>query len=106
MISALPLLATVNGSPAVRAGAFRFRLPMALACFAAAIALATVAAASTPLLSWIDQPGDGVVGLRIQPVAAPSAPEGERRAGNVANTARWRVGDRIMLIRGVQSADL
>jgi hypothetical protein len=95
----------------------------------------------------MDQPGDGVVALPVQPVAAPAAPEGERRAGrrshcsncgivqavrpleqagnrtasyeltvrlrdgsmrtsNVANTARWRVGDRIMLIGGVQSAGL
>jgi hypothetical protein len=96
MISALPLLATVNGSPAGKAGVFRLRLPMALACFAAAVALATVAAASTPLLSWMDQPGDGAIGLR----------DGSLRTSNVANTARWRVGDRIMLIGGVQSAGL
>ena len=32
--------------------------------------------------------------------------DGSIRTSNIANTARWRAGDRIMLIGGVQSAAL
>ncbi|MEO8655357.1 MAG: hypothetical protein ABI409_14625, partial [Ramlibacter sp.] len=150
MISALPLLATVNGNCARNAGPFRSRLAVALTCFAAAVVFATVAAASTPLLSWMGEPGVPAALRPVQiaadpalPLAAP-APEirnrgrscegcgvvqsvrrlesaggapaayeltvrlrdGSMRTSNVANTARWRVGDRIMLIGGVKSAAL
>ena len=67
MTPTLLLLATVNGSPARKGGAFRSRLPMALACFTAAIVFATVAAASTPLMSWMDQSTDEMASLRVQP---------------------------------------
>jgi len=122
-------------------------LPTALACFAVAIVFATVAAASMPLMSWMDEPGDGMASPRGEPAVASAAPEGEPRSGrrtpcgscgvvesvrrlepvgnlpasyelnvrlrdgsmrtsSIVNTARWRVGDRIMLIGGVKSAGL
>jgi hypothetical protein len=122
-------------------------LSTALACFAAAIVFATVAAASTPLISWMDEPVDGVALPQV--LASPTLREREHRTGtgrrspcdscgvvesvrllervgnlpasyevnvrlrdgslrtsNIANPARWRAGDRIMLIGGIQSAGL
>ena len=137
------LFATANGKAATRAGAIRSRLPMALGCFAVSIVFATVAAASTPLMSWMDGPGEPAA-----PLAQPAPPadatleaapevrarsrwscatcgivesvrrleqgadlpasyefivrlrDGSQRTSSIANTARWRAGDRIMLIGG------
>ena len=150
MNTTLPLFATVNGNCPRNPGPFRSRLPVALTCFAAAIVFATVAAASTPLLSWMGDPaapaalqpvriaadpalllaapapeirnrgrscdGCGVVQSlrRLESVGgAPAAYEftvrlrdGSFRTSSIANTAGWRVGDRIMLIGGVKPAAL
>lgn len=56
MTSALTRLATADATAVREARAFRSRLPLALACFAAAIVFATVAAASRPLMSWMGAP--------------------------------------------------
>ena len=148
MTPILPLLATVNGKPTGRVGAIRSRLPVALMCFVVSIVFATVAAANTPLMRWMGEPGDPAASLAAQPASEaaavpPVAPEGESRArgrsscdscgvvesvrrlepagdmpasyectvrlrdgsirtSSIANTARWRAGDRIMLIGGLK----
>ena len=86
MTHVLPLLATANGKNTTRIQAIRSRLPMALACFVAAVVFASVAAASTPLLSWMDGAVEVAESLPTLPasdtgVATPAAP---------ANTARGR----------------
>jgi len=152
MTATPPLIARADGKPAGTAAAIRSRLPMALTCFVASIVFATVAAASTPLLSWMGEPADPAAALPAQaladsaavPLAAPAAevggrgrspcdgcgvvesvrrlePVGEQpaayeftvrlrdgsiRTSSSANTARWRAGDRIMLIGGARSAGL
>ena len=144
--------ASVNGNPERKAGALAARLPMALTGFVASIVFATVAAASTPLISWMGGAADPVDSLPAQlasedaavPPAAPAAEvrsrsrsscascgvvqsvmrleqagdrpasyeltvrlrDGSIRTSSISNTARWRAGDRIMLIGGVQPLSL
>jgi hypothetical protein len=86
MIHVFPLLATANGKNTTRIQAIRSRLPIALACFVAAVVFASVAAASSPLMSWMDGAVEGAESLTALPapdtgVATPVAP---------ANTARAR----------------
>lgn len=100
------LIATADGKPAGTVGAIRFRLPLALTCFAASIVFATVAAASTPLLSWMGEPADPATALSAVHETSVHLRDGSIRTRSSANTARWHPGDRIMLIRGVMAAAL
>lgn len=152
MTASLASVARAVGEHAGRGGAIRSRLPMALTGFVASIFLATVAAASTPLIGWIGEPANPAASLPVQaapegaaePLAAPAAVlrsrrrwscggcgvvesvrllertgdepaayeftvrlrDGSTRTSTIANTARWRAGDRILLIGGVQPAAL
>lgn len=151
MTVTLAPVARAARKPAGGVGAIRSQLPLALTCFVASIVFATVAAASTPLLSWMAEPADPVASLPAQPelesaavpLAGPAVearsrrsscgncgvvesvrrlePVGDKpaayeftvrlrdgsiRTSSIANTARWRAGDRITLIGGVQPAGL
>lgn len=79
---------------------------MALTCFVASIVFATVAAASTPLLSWMGEPADPAAALPAVHEFTVRLRDGAIRTSSSANTARWHPGDRIMLIGGVKSAAL
>ncbi|GEM_PF-1598108 len=152
MTPIVPLFATVNGKRKGRVRAIRSRLPTALAGFVGSIVFATVAAASTPLMSWMGETLDPTASLPVQrasealaaPLSAPEADgrargrsscdscgfvesvrqlepvgnmpaayeftvrlrDGSSRISSIANTARWRVGDRIMLIGGAKPSAL
>jgi hypothetical protein len=72
MTPILPLVATVTGRAK---GSVRSRLPVGLTGFVVSIVFATVAAASTPLMSWMGGPIDPEASLPVQPAAqAPAAP--------------------------------
>lgn len=71
---------------------------MSLACFAAAVVFATVAAASTPFIRWMDEPADGMASLRVQPGASSVAPALERRVGAKSACGGCGVVESVVLI--------
>ena len=81
------LLATAKSKTTMRGEAIRFRWAAASACFAASVVFATVAAASTPLLSWIDGSAEPAAAVSAQPAtqsdaALPAVPEGQTHRRN------------------------
>lgn len=86
MTHILPLRATALGKNRIRLPALLSRLPVALGCFVAAVVFASVAAASTPLMSWMDVEAEGAVSIPVataveNAMASPVVPQGDVRSG-------------------------
>jgi hypothetical protein len=88
MTSTLAFRTAASGNPARQAGAMRPRLPVALACFVAAIVFATAGAASTPLASWMGEPADSGALLPAQPASNGTAGSPVASAAEVRSRRR------------------
>jgi hypothetical protein len=106
MTTTLALRTAASDNPVRKAGAMRPRLPVALACFVAAIVFATAGAASTPLASWMGEPAGAAALLPVQPAssgaaAAPVASAAEVRSRRQPSCASCGVVESVMWLEPV-----